>query len=296
MPFINPYRDSGNWYKGNLHCHTNYSDGVWPPAQAISWYREQGYHFLAITDHRTLVEVAQDSSPDFLLLNGCELDATDVGHLVGIGMTAPVESPGSFQRLVDDLRAQGALAIIAHPYWTGNQPEQIGRIQGHNGIEVYNHLCQEALGKGYATWHWDELLTRGDQVWGFAADDSHFGPVELDRINFPAGGGWIMVNSPQLTRESILQSIEAGNFYSSRGPEIYSITTDGDTISVTCSPVCAIRFIGNGPFGAALHAPSVDSLLTQAEYQPAEHAKYTRIEIVDLEGKSAWSNPLMRRS
>ncbi len=39
-------------YKGNLHTHTTCSDGVRSPEEAIAAYREAGYDFLAITDHR----------------------------------------------------------------------------------------------------------------------------------------------------------------------------------------------------------------------------------------------------
>ena len=42
----------GNWYKGNLHMHTTVSDGALDPVEAINIYREAGYDFIAITDHR----------------------------------------------------------------------------------------------------------------------------------------------------------------------------------------------------------------------------------------------------
>ena len=39
------------WYKGNLHCHTTDSDGDCTPEEVVKRYKEQGYSFLAITDH-----------------------------------------------------------------------------------------------------------------------------------------------------------------------------------------------------------------------------------------------------
>ena len=39
-------------YKANLHLHTNLSDGRKSPEEARAIYRENGYDFLAITDHR----------------------------------------------------------------------------------------------------------------------------------------------------------------------------------------------------------------------------------------------------
>jgi hypothetical protein len=42
------------WYKGNLHTHSLWSDGDDFPERIAKWYRDRGYHFLAISDHNTL--------------------------------------------------------------------------------------------------------------------------------------------------------------------------------------------------------------------------------------------------
>lgn len=44
------------WWKGNLHTHTLWSDGDTYPELAVDWYAQQGYHFLAISDHNVLAE------------------------------------------------------------------------------------------------------------------------------------------------------------------------------------------------------------------------------------------------
>jgi len=53
----NPLAAPGNWFKGNLHMHTTESDGEFTPQQAVDAYHEQGYDFLAITDHDTVTDV-----------------------------------------------------------------------------------------------------------------------------------------------------------------------------------------------------------------------------------------------
>ncbi len=42
------------WWRGNLHTHTLWSDGDGFPEMVAEWYREHGYHFLALSDHNTL--------------------------------------------------------------------------------------------------------------------------------------------------------------------------------------------------------------------------------------------------
>ena len=44
------------WHKGNLHTHSLWSDGDDFPERIALWYRDRGYHFLAISDHNTVQE------------------------------------------------------------------------------------------------------------------------------------------------------------------------------------------------------------------------------------------------
>lgn len=42
------------WYRGNLHTHSLWSDGDDYPEMIAAWYKERGYDFLAFTDHNVL--------------------------------------------------------------------------------------------------------------------------------------------------------------------------------------------------------------------------------------------------
>ncbi len=44
------------WYKGNTHSHTWWSDGDSPPETVVKWYKDHGYHFLVLSDHNVLSE------------------------------------------------------------------------------------------------------------------------------------------------------------------------------------------------------------------------------------------------
>ena len=46
--------ESLKWYRGNLHTHSNWSDGDDYLEMIALWYRERGYHFLCFTDHNIL--------------------------------------------------------------------------------------------------------------------------------------------------------------------------------------------------------------------------------------------------
>ena len=46
--------DEAKWYRGNLHTHSLWSDGNDFPEMIARWYADNGYHFLALSDHNIL--------------------------------------------------------------------------------------------------------------------------------------------------------------------------------------------------------------------------------------------------
>lgn len=46
--------ESQHWWKGNLHTHTLWSDGRDYPEMVVRWYKQHGWHFLALSDHNLL--------------------------------------------------------------------------------------------------------------------------------------------------------------------------------------------------------------------------------------------------
>lgn len=55
--FIEGYtQDAQQWYKGNLHTHSYWSDGDDFPEMIIGWYKSQGYDFIALSDHNVLAQ------------------------------------------------------------------------------------------------------------------------------------------------------------------------------------------------------------------------------------------------
>jgi predicted metal-dependent phosphoesterase TrpH len=45
---------AAEWYRGNLHMHSFWSDGNVFPEQAVDWYKDNGYHFVVLSDHSLL--------------------------------------------------------------------------------------------------------------------------------------------------------------------------------------------------------------------------------------------------
>ena len=47
---------ASRWWKGNLHTQSVWSDGTDYPEMIVAWYLENGYDFLALTEHDMLAE------------------------------------------------------------------------------------------------------------------------------------------------------------------------------------------------------------------------------------------------
>lgn len=61
MYLVEIFNTRNNWYKGNLHTHTNLSDALVSPGKCIEIYKNAGYDFLAITDHRKVYKDNKDN-------------------------------------------------------------------------------------------------------------------------------------------------------------------------------------------------------------------------------------------
>jgi predicted metal-dependent phosphoesterase TrpH len=306
--FANPFALPGKWFKGNLHTHSTTSDGQLTPDEVVDWYRSRGYHFLALTEHRISSE-ARSVAEDFILLSGIEMDGIDptVGlfHVIGLGFErmpdlsfyegSPswLETTADMQQMIDSLRAAGAIAFLAHPYWSGEMSKDLLDMEGCFGLEVWNGACEVWDCKGLSAVHWDDLLAAGHRLWGLGADDCHWWPGRAD-----AGLGWVWVKAEELTQGAILDALVQGHFYASSGPQIHDLRLEGDEIHVRCSPVTAIDFVGNGPFCRRVVAEPGETL-TEASYNLGERfpgseklLRYMRVACQDTQCRWAWSNPI----
>src|SRR5207249_2112619 len=49
-----PAHEPARWWRGNLHTHSFWSDGDDFPECIADWYKTNGYHFLAFSDHNVV--------------------------------------------------------------------------------------------------------------------------------------------------------------------------------------------------------------------------------------------------
>jgi hypothetical protein len=228
------------WLKGNVHTHTDRSDGASPPSDVIEWYRAHGYAFLFVTDHNLQTVTAAlkarfDTPGEFLVLPGVEV--TDrVGsqpvHLNALGVwEAPSPSGGSdapaaIRGNAEAIRSAGGVAILNHPNGLLSRALTAADIS-EGGVRLFEVCCADFLGgSGHPSTDqlWDEVLATGRILYGVAADDAHdFGPESRD-----PGSAWIMVRPAEFTGPAILAALRQGDFYATTGVQLTDVWTTSD--------------------------------------------------------------------
>ena len=69
--------ETGKFFKANLHCHSNLSDGQLSPEEIKKIYMDKGYSIVAYTDHDILLPHPELKEENFLPLNGIELEVNE---------------------------------------------------------------------------------------------------------------------------------------------------------------------------------------------------------------------------
>jgi len=103
----------------DLHCHTSASfDSLAAPRSVVRAAAKQGLTHLAITDHDRIEGAlrARDAAPDGLQVIVGEEIRTSEGDLIALFLERPIAPHRPAHETIDDVRAQGGLVGIPHPF------------------------------------------------------------------------------------------------------------------------------------------------------------------------------------
>ncbi|CDZ74411.1 Hypothetical protein ING2D1G_0217 [Peptoniphilus sp. ING2-D1G] len=310
------FNEKGSFYKGNLHCHSTRSDGHLEPDELVEAYKNQGYDFLAITDHNIFSDFKEFNSDDFILIPGVEANptmptgdyrayhyvvfqgdqerknqATKPQFVHGEVLDSPtVNNEEEMQNYVDDLHTRGYHVCFAHPFWSRIEYDEILYLNNLDSVEIFNFCSQISENMGESNVCCDALLRNNKKLWFLAVDDNHNIFPLSHQLN-DSFGGFIVVKSEKLSVDDIAKNIAEGSFYASQGPEIKDFYVEDGEIHFKCSPCEKIYF--NGDI-RQIHAFVSDGkeLLTEASAPLHKNQKYVRVECYDTEGKKAYTNPI----
>ena len=322
--------NTGIFYKANLHVHTSVSDGEISPEEIKRIYSEKGYSIVAFTDHEVMVPHPELTDENFLALTSTEIIINtrydcDFGYVktYHLNIYSPEEGKNAFNsfdksimwlkhsfnyitpeqeavnyhriyssacvnEIIRRANAENCLVSYNHPVWSLQDYSDYIDLSGLWGVEIYNSACTKS---GYfdSAKPFDDLLRRGERIFPLATDDSH-------KLS-DCFGGFVMVNSDELTYDKIFKSLRQGDFYASTGPMIHEMSIENGIVKVECSPASLICLSTDCRYMYFDRAK--DDLLTEAcfdingflrlrEDGIKEH-QYIRLTIVDDRGNKAYS-------
>jgi predicted metal-dependent phosphoesterase TrpH len=231
-----------NWYRGDLHAHTIYSDGDATPGELMVAAYEAGLDFLGITDHnraQSPVDLVPSGDEWPVLVPGVEV-TTYAGHFNVWGTDTWYDfrdpSAKGLQAAIAAARKDGGLVAMNHPKPFG--PEWLyPEVTGFHGVEAWNGWWSGLNGVALAAW--DAALRRSEKVVLLGGSDVHFpgrpghatNPLTPAKIGHPTL--WIQTRKP-LSDKSILEAVKTGQAFltdSPDGPELY-ISRENDLVTI----------------------------------------------------------------
>ena len=289
--------------KGNLHTHSNKSDGIYSIEELLKIYQNNDYDFLGITDHDVFCDENFDS--EIVIIHGVEVSCIYTGNDKTKGEYThfccfdPYKKPKNekyyyedlqgLQNIIKDLNQIYSLIQLNHPLFSKMLDNELISLNDYQMIEIYNHddfleetgmQNSEQLVRGLLNYNKRILLTSGD--------DFH-GPYKKVK-NGRCFGGYIMVNANKEEKD-IIKAIKEGRFYATTGPEILDYRIEKRKLKIETSPVKRIIFYSNMRKCKNIFSED-DTEITTGEYQIKGEEFYVWCKIIDKYGNIAWTQPI----
>jgi hypothetical protein len=298
-----PAAAEAGWLRGDLHCHTLYSDGDSWPAEMMAAAVSRGLDFLGVTDHNQVghhadyASVRGEQLP--IVLPGVEV-TTYGGHWNAWGTDRWWEfrepATAAVSRAMQAAAARGALVSVNHPKPYGPAWEYPGAV-GYHAVEVWNGAWERQNHVALA-W-WEQQLRAGRRLVALGGSDTHMLKTrDPDGRHGPELGRpttWALTRG-QRTAEAVLKALLSGQVFISRGP-------DGPQVYLAREPESErVRVHVVGARGAGLllisaegveHAARVGSEDWCARPRLPNWRRYLRAQVIDAHGQVlALTNPL----
>ena len=318
------YPDTGKFYKCNLHCHTNISDGQQSPEEVKAFYKENGYSAVCYTDHEVLIDHRDLCDNEFIALHGYEVaikqDLTkhtaNFMPVYHFNLIAEKQDnllmprcfkdnpsyPGKSKEWFDKYAKYDENDLITttkyDKEWISNY---LCAVRDAGFLVTYNHPqwslqnCNDYIGlRGL---HAIEALNGSCYALGDASTSIHLEQMIRSGMNVASVGGddnhhvsksgkaWTMIKAQDLSYDSLIDGYKNGYCYASCGPEINELYIEDGKIFIKTSHAALIFLRGEGR-----HCQIAQNCSEAVfEYMPQLFGKYFRIEVKDESGKCAFT-------
>jgi PHP domain-containing protein len=297
-PVLPAARDG--WLRGDLHCHTRYSDGDSWPSEMLHAGAEAGLEFLGVTDHNNVAHHAEygpGGGAYPIVIPGVEV-TTYGGHWNAWGTDRwwefrTPEAP-AVERAMAEAMDAGAFVSVNHPKPFGPAWEY-DAIESFHAVEVWNGPWARL--NSVALSFWEARLLAGQRLVAVGGSDTHIlrsrdpDPRHAQALGSPTT--WVDA-APRPNAQSILDGLRAGRTFvsaSPAGPQLY-LESGGRGVDVEVRGGMGTTLVVLGD-GAAIGAAAVDSEEFSSTFAVPRAAPYLRAQLVATNGDlQALTSPL----
>ena len=299
------------FYRGDCHIHTHYSDGRSSVAQVQEAAKVAGMDFVFITDHNTTA-AKSDCKKFRRVWLGME-SLAGPHHLGILGAEEALIKPfDNFREgFLEAAAMPGCLAFLPHPTgWFPTKrysPEQIKLVDQLDG--PFNMEIMNGANQIFDCWDitdarsvelWDKLLCRGKIVYAMGNSDAH--------LVHGVGSVWNGVFSERCNKRSILEALRGGRNFVSDAPLINITagrtkmgqivrprTGSSLTFRIAASDTAGLyqlRLIKNGRVIKRVDGRERKVLRLKHSERFTGRAFYIRAQVAALDGRRAYTNPI----
>lgn len=322
---LNLIPEEGNFYKVNMHCHTNISDGKRSPEEVKEFYKKAGYSAVCYTDHEILIPHKELCDDEFVALHGYEIAIKKdlKGHT---SYFMPVYHLNFIARSQDTIKMPKYFKN--NPSFPGNSrewSEKYGVFDETIEETVYDKVWLNEYLKSVSDGGF--LVNYNHPEWSLQTPEDYVGLEHIHSVevanggclavndntsihfnqmlragmkvvptggddNHNAGGSlrcWTMIKAPELSYDALIAGYEKGDCYASEGPDIKALWIEDGKIKLKTSPAMQIILRSEGRY-APIKRLSEPAEYAEFDYEPQKTGRFFRIEVRDAEGYRAWSN------
>lgn len=300
-----------NYLRGDLHCHTVYSDGAGSVKEMHDAAEARGLDFLFVTDHRTVRQKIECKK--YRNVWAGQEPGTQHHHIVILDDTRKYTPVMDLQRDDKRLREMGAFFYYPHPtgwypgtYYSDEKKNAFASLNGDFAIEVMSGIHRvEAFHDEWTDANvalWDHYLCEGFHVTGLAATDAHFPEC--------VGNVWTGVLNARRSRNGVIRALRSGCVFASSGPAIgvksgrtpmggmRRVRSDGAEVDVECADsygLSWIRVVRGGKVVRRIECKGAEHVRETVRVRLPSGESYVRVECATLDDRRAYANPVYFR-
>lgn len=183
LPEIIEFKD----IRGDLHVHSNWSDGVLTLEEIVEHGKKMGYSYIAVCDHSQAAKYAHGLSPDRLAEQIKEIDRINAG-LKGFrllkGTEVDILADGSIDFPESLLKKLDLVVASIHSGFKKNVTERIISALKHPLVKVIGHPTGRLISgrEGYEV-DIDQVIAAAAQYGKFLELNAYYDRLDLDEYN-----------------------------------------------------------------------------------------------------------------